>query len=56
MKYESKFSLKRKYGMEDFYYGTDIKWKKTAGMEYGKIFFHSIPCLAFTFMAHLVAN
>ena len=32
-----------KYGMEDFWYGMEMEWKKIASMEYGKIFFHSIP-------------
>ena len=31
------------YGMEDFWYGMEMKWKKIACMEYGKIVFHSIP-------------
>ena len=29
--------------MEDFWYGMEMKWKKIASMEYGKIVFHSIP-------------
>ena len=32
------------YGMEDFWYGMEMEWKKIANMEYGKIVFHSIPC------------
>ena len=31
------------YGMEDFWYGMEMEWKKIASMEYGKIVFHSIP-------------
>ena len=31
------------YGMEDFQYEMEMKWKKIASMEYGKIVFHSIP-------------
>ena len=31
------------YGMEDFWYGTEMEWKKMASMEYGKIGFQSIP-------------
>ena len=34
------------YGMEDFWYGMEMEWKKIASMEYGKIVFHSIPCPA----------
>ena len=33
-------------GMEDFWYGMEMEWKKIANMEYGKIVFHSIPCPA----------
>ena len=29
--------------MEDSWYGMEMEWKKIAGMEYGKIVFHSIP-------------
>ena len=29
-------------GMEDFWYGMKMEWKKIASMEYGKIVFHSI--------------
>ena len=32
------------YGMDDFWYGIEIEWKKIASMEYGKIVFHSMPC------------
>ena len=32
--------------MEDFWYGMEMEWKKTASMEYGKIVFHSTPCPA----------
>ena len=31
------------YGIEDFWYGMEMEWKKIARMEYGKIVFHSIP-------------
>ena len=31
------------YGMEDFWYGMEMEWKKIASMDYGKIVFHSIP-------------
>ena len=31
------------YGMEDFLYGMEMKRKKIASMEYGKIVFDSIP-------------
>ena len=30
-------------GMEAFWYGMEMEWKKIASMEYGKIVFHSIP-------------
>ena len=45
--FQSKISLVWKYGMEygmeDFWYGMEMEWKKIASMEYGKIVFHSIP-------------
>ena len=31
--------------MEDFWYGMEMEWKKFASMEYGKIVFHTMPCL-----------
>ena len=43
MEYERKFYYGMKYGMEDFYYGMKMEWKKIASKEYGKIVFHSIP-------------
>ena len=39
MEYGRKFQ----YGMEDFWYGMEMEWKKIVSMEYGKIVFHSIP-------------
>ena len=36
------------YGMEDFWYGMEMEWKKISSMEYGKIVFHSIPYHAVT--------
>ena len=47
MEYERKFLYGMEYGMEDFWYGMEMEWKKIANMEYGKIVFHSIPCPAF---------
>ena len=43
MEYGRKFLYKMEYGMEDFWYGMEMEWKKIASMEYGKIVFHSIP-------------
>ena len=40
---EEDFSMEMEYGMEDFWYGMEMEWKKVASMEYGKIVFHSIP-------------
>ena len=36
------------YKLKDFWYGMEMEWKKIAGMEYGKIIFHSIPYHALT--------
>ena len=38
---EGNFSME--YGMENFWYGMEMQWKKIARMEYGKIIFHFIP-------------
>ena len=46
---EENFSMEMEYGrkfssgMEDFWYGMEMEWKKIASLEYGKIVFHSIP-------------
>ena len=44
--FQSKSSLVWKYGMEygmeDFWHGMEMEWKKIARMEYEKIIFHSI--------------
>ena len=44
------------YGMEDFWYGMEMEWKKIASMEYGKIVFHSIlyHTLEASFLAQVV--
>ena len=36
------FLVWNEYGMEDFWYGMEMEWKKIVSMEYGKIIFHSI--------------
>ena len=41
--YGRKFQYGMEYGLEDFWYGMEMEWKKIASMEYGKIVFHSIP-------------
>ena len=43
MEYGRKFLYGMEYGMEDFWYGMEMEWKKIASMEYGKIVFHSFP-------------
>ena len=43
MEYGRKFLYGMVCGMEDFWYGMEMEWKKIASMEYGKIVFHSIP-------------
>ena len=43
MEYGRKSYYGMNYGMEDFWYGMEMEWKKIARMEYGKIVFHSIP-------------
>ena len=43
-------------GVEDFWYEMEIKWKKIACMEYGKIVFHSISCPAFMYSGLVAIN
>ena len=38
--------------MEEFLHGMEIKWKKNAGMNYGKIIFRSILCHAVSTEQH----
>ena len=52
MEYGRKFWCGMEYGMEDFWYGMEMEWKKIASMEYGKIVFHLIPYHALV-VAHI---
>ena len=43
--FSMEWNMEENFGMEWKILG--MEWKKIAGMEYGKIVFHSIPCPGF---------